>query len=262
MISADFFHSFQSEWLKTKRSLAFWMVNIGAFFTPTIIIFARLVNNSKVPEIYAANDFWNTLWRNSWESMAIFFLPLGAILSTTLIVQLEYKNNTWKQLHTLPLSYTTIFFSKLAVILVLMLQFFVLFNVGIFLTALIPYLLISDTPFPVQPVPLRLFINENVLFFVSTLPIVALQYLIALQYKNFLVPVGLGFVFWVGALASLSWKFGYFIPYTYPMYNYLKDNVESKAAVPDANIYLLAAGYFVVITAISYFLYLTKKEKG
>src|SRR5688500_11790220 len=249
-----FLHTFQSEWLKTKRSLAFWMVVIGGFFTPSIVIVARLINYDKLPALYSAEDFWNLLWKNSWESMAIFFLPLGAILSTSLITQIEYKNNTWKQLHTLPLSYTTIFFAKLAVVVVLMLQFFVLFNIGIYLAAVVPYLLVSGTPYPPQPLPYLHFASENLLYFVDTLPIVALQYLIALRFKNFLVPVGLGFVFWVGALAALTWKFGYVVPYTYPMYNYLKAGVQTKAILPDVNIHLFAIGYFIVITAVSYVL--------
>jgi lantibiotic transport system permease protein len=259
---AAFIHSFQSEWLKTKRSLSFWMVVIGAFFTPTIIIVARLINYARLPEIYSAEDFWDLHWKNAWESVAIFFLPLGAILSTSLITQIEYKNNTWKQVHTLPVAYTTIFFAKLAVIIVLMMQFFLLFNVGIYLSAMIPYLMIGGTPFPAQPLPFQWFGRESLLYAIDTLPIVALQYLIALRFKNFLVPVGLGFVFWVGALASLSWKFGYIVPYTYPMYNYLKAGVTTKAVVPELNIHVLALAYFVVITAVSYLLYLTKKEKG
>ena len=257
-----FINSFQSEWLKTKRSLAFWMVVIGGFFTPVIIIAARLINYDKMPALYSAEDFWTLLWKNSWESMAIFFLPLGAILSTSLIAQLEYKNNTWKQLHTLPLSYTTIFFAKLMVILVLMLQFFVLFNIGIYLAAIVPYLLVSGTPYPSQPLPYESFLRSNALYFIDTLPIVALQYLIALRFKNFLVPVGLGFVFWVGALAALTWQYGYLIPYTYPMYSYLMTGVETKAILPSVNIHLFALGYFVVITIVSYVMYLTKKEKG
>ena len=257
-----FLNSFQSEWLKTKRSLAFWMVVIGGFFTPSIVIVARLINYDKLPTLYSAEDFWTLLWKNSWESMAIFFLPLGAILSTSLITQIEYKNNTWKQLHTLPLSYTTIFFAKLAVILVLMLQFFVLFNIGIYLAAVVPYLLVSGTPYPPQRLPYEHFLWQNLLYFVDTLPIVALQYLIALRFKNFLVPVGLGFVFWVGALAALTWQFGYVIPYTYPMYNYLSSGVQTKAILPEVNIHWLAVGYFVVITAVSFGMYLTKKEKG
>ena len=261
-MTTAFFDSFQSEWLKTKRSLAFWMVVIGGFFTPSIIIVARLINYDKLPGLYSAPDFWNLLWKNSWESMAIFFLPLGAILSTSLIAQIEYKNNTWKQLHTLPLSYTTIFFAKLAVIVVLMLQFFILFNLGIYLAALVPYLLVSGTPYPQQPIPYDSFLRENLLFFVDTLPIVALQYLIALRFKNFLVPVGLGFVFWVGSLAALTWQYGYVIPYTYPMYNYLASGVQTKAILPSVNIHWIAAGYFLAITAVSYVLYVGKREKG
>ncbi|HEV7642518.1 MAG TPA: ABC transporter permease [Pyrinomonadaceae bacterium] len=257
-----FIHSFQSEWLKTKRSLAFWMVVIGGFFTPSIVIAARLFHYDKLQQIYSSDDFWNLLWKNSWESMALFFLPLGAILSTSLITQIEYKNNTWKQLHTLPLSFTTIFFAKLAVIVVLMLEFFALFNLGIYLSALVPYLLVSGTPYPAQPLPYMFFLQENALYFLDCLPIVALQYLISLKFKNFLVPVGLGFVFWVAALGALSWKYGYIIPYTYGMFNYLKDATQTRAVVPDVNVHLLAIGYFAIITAISYFLYITKKEKG
>jgi lantibiotic transport system permease protein len=257
-----FIHSFQSEWLKTKRSLAFWMVVIGAFFTPTIIIIARLWRYDRLGEIYSEERFWNQLWHSSWESMAVFFLPLGAILATSLITQIEYKNNTWKQLHTLPLSYTVIFFAKLAVIVLLMLQFFVLFNIGIYLSAMVPYLLVSGTPYPVQPMPYEFFLNENLLYFVDCLPIVALQYLISLRYSNFLIPVGLGFLFWVGSLGALSWKFGYMIPYTYTMFNYLKDAEKTRAVMPDVNIHVIAIVYFVVFTIAGYILYVNKREKG
>jgi len=243
-------------------SLALWMVLIGGFFTPGIIIIARLVRHAGVPELYAREDFWNMLWRNSWESMAIFFLPLGAILSTSLIAQIEYKNNTWKQLHTLPLSYTTIFLAKLAVIVSLMAMFFVLFNIGIYLSAIVPYLLISGTPYPGGPMPWQSFLLDDLYYFLECLPIVALQYLLALRFKNFLVPVGLGFLFWVGAIASVSWHFGYVIPYTYTMFHYLAGAEQTRAVAPEVNIHILAAAYFVIISAVSYILYLKRAEKG
>ena len=258
----SFAHSFESEWIKKKRSLSSWLVIIGAFFTPVIMVVARIIYHDGLTKIYAAPDFWEAHWRSCWESMAIFLLPIGIVLAASLITQLEYKNNTWKQLHTLPLSYATIFFSKLAVIVILMALFFILFNIGIYLSAIVPYMLVSGTPYPVQPLPWQRFLTEDVLYFVDCLPIVALQYLISLRFKNFLVPVGLGFVFWVGALGALSWKFGYVIPYTYTMYNYLKDATQTRAVMPDVNIHLVAIAYFVVLTVISYILYITKKEKG
>ncbi len=194
--------------------------------------------------------------------MAIFLLPLGVILTTSLITQIEYKNNTWKLLHTLPLSYTIIFFSKLCVILVMMFGFFALFNIGIYLSVLIPFLIVSEVPYPKNPIPYQFFLEQDFLYFVDCLPIVALQYLISLRYKNFLVPVGTGFIFWVGALASLSWAYGYIIPYTYPMFTYLKGGVANKAVIPNVNFHWLAIAYFIVITICSYVLYISKKEKG
>ena len=67
--------------------------------------------------------------------------------------------------------------------------------------------------------------REDLLYLVDCLPIVAAQYLISLRYKNFLVPVGIGFLSWVGALAALPWKHAYGIPYTYCILNYLKDQL-------------------------------------
>ena len=117
-------------------------------------------------------------------------------------------------------------------------------------------------PYPKTPIPYHAFLEQNLNYFIDCLPIVALQYLISLKYKNFLVPVGIGFILWVGALASLSWEYGYVIPYTYCMFTYLDSGVVHKAVIPDVNIHLLAVTYFVGITIISYLVYISKTEKG
>jgi hypothetical protein len=131
----DFINSFQSEWLKKKRSLATWLVVAGAFFTPSIILLSRIKNADKLAALYASDDFWQRLWNQTWESMAVFLLPVGIILATALIVQIEYKNNAWKQLHTTPQRFATIFFAKFLVILIMLVEVFVLFNVGMYLQA-------------------------------------------------------------------------------------------------------------------------------
>jgi hypothetical protein len=256
-----FIHSFQSEWIKRRRSLASWIVIAGGFFTPAIIIVARIVNSESMPKIYASERFWNMLWRTSWESMAIFLLPIGVILATSLITQIEYKNNTWKQVHTVPLTLTTIFFSKLGVILIMLIQFFILFNIGIYLSAVIPYLVINDLTYPQAIIPVQHFVKENLFYFVDCLPIVALQYLISLQYRNFLVPVGVGFLLWIGAVGILKWKYGFILPYTYGMFNYLKDMPDGKAIIPTVDIHLMALAYFVLFILAGYALYVLKKEK-
>jgi hypothetical protein len=261
-MTLDFVHAFQSEWLKKKRSLASWLVVIGAFFTPAIVIVARLIKHDALQPLYSADGFWTLLWRNSWESMAIFFLPMAAILATSLMTQIEFRNNAWKQVHALPLSATVLFFAKLTVILLMMVQFFVLFNVGIYVSAVVPYLLVGGTPYPNAPLPLRYFLAQDALYFIDCLPIVAAQYLLSLRFKNFLVPIGFGFLAWVGALAALSWKFGYVLPYTYSMLNYLKDNPGARGIVPNFEFHWLALAYFVLFTLAGYGLFVTKAQKG
>ncbi|WP_224365589.1 ABC transporter permease [Hyalangium versicolor] len=257
-----FFHSLQSEWLKQRKSLASWMVIVGAFFTPAVIIVVRLFHREGLPGLYATDGFWPLLWRNSWESAAIFFLPMGGILATTLITQIEYKNNAWKLVHVLPLSTATIYFSKLAIILLMLGGFFLLFNVGIYLSGVIPYLLVPGVPYPAGSLPHARFLGEDLRFFVDCLPIVALQYAVSLRFRNFLIPVGCGFLLWVGTLAALAWRWNFLIPYSYTMIEYLREGHGNKVASPAVDIHVMAIGYFILFTLVGYWLFATRKEKG
>lgn len=260
-MTAAFVGSLQSEWIKKRRSLAGWLVVVGALFTPLIIVVARLIYQDGLAKLYTSDTFWRDHWNNCWESVAIFLLPIGEVLAASLITQLEYKNNTWKQLHTTPLNFTTIYFSKLVVMIAMLLQFFILFNIAIFISAIIP-LVIGEVSMPTAPIDVLFYLQENTLYFIDCLPIIALQYLIALNFKNFLVPIGTGFLMWVLSLATLRWEYGYLFPYSYTIFNFLKEAANGKAAIPDLNFHLLALGYFVLFTAIGYALYVTKKDKG
>lgn len=254
----QFIHCFQAEWLKRKRSLSSWLVVCGAFFTPSIIFTASIVRHSRLAAASISPHYWETLWNNSWQSMAIFLLPLGAILASSLITQLEYKNNSWKLLHITPQSYPVIFLAKLSVILVMMAQFLLLFNTGIYISGVLPGLLFG-VPYPREPINYAWFLTEDGRYFIACLPIIALQYLISLQFKNFLVPVGAGLALWILSVAVLSWKYGWVIPYTYCSYNYLKGQTQLSH---QAMMQPLALAYFILFTFSAYILYLQQKEKG
>src|SRR5688572_7569091 len=185
-MSATFVHAFQGEWLKRKRSFASVLVIAGSLFTPAIVAAVRLIHHRGLPKLYAADGFWPTMWRACWESMAIFFLPLGVILATSLITQIELKSNAWKQVHALPVSAAVIFLSKLAVILVMMVQFLVLFNAGIYVSGMLPALLLPAVPYPKGSFLDLPLLRENALYFVGCLPIIAAQYLMALRSNNVL----------------------------------------------------------------------------
>jgi Uncharacterized protein conserved in bacteria len=259
----DFINSFQSEWLKKKRSLASWLVIVGAFFTPSIILLARIKNSGKLSDLYVADDFWLKLWNQTWESMAAFLLPIGIILAVSLITQIEYKNNTWKQLHATPQRFLTIFFAKFLVILLMLAEVFVLFNLGMYLSAVIPSMLFKSLPYPTAPIPYLNFLKININFFLDCLPILALQYLISLQFKNFLVPVGTGFVIWFLGIGLLPWEYSYIFPYNHSTLDFFISSGQSgNRKIPPFSIQHLALTYFACFTIASYVLYVAKKEKG
>lgn len=257
-----FINSLRSEWIKKNKSLAWWLVVTGGLFMPTMILLGSLFQSEKLPARYADNGFWEKYWHNSWESMAMFLLPMGIVFATALMAQLEFKNNAWKLVNTLPVHYGAIFFSKLAVLLLMMLQFFVLFNVGGVVTALVPPLLFSNVPFPAAPFPWSSWFSTNLLFGIASLPIVALQFLLSLRFRNFLVPVGLGFGLWLATLLAMSWKYSFLLPYCYPFYQQLKPGATGIGLFDGLPLSVFAVAYFVFFTACSYVLYATQKEKG
>lgn len=258
----SFVHAFQGEWLKRKRSFASSLVIAGSLFTPVIVAVVRLIRYKSLPSLYAADAFWANMWRSCWESMAIFFLPLGAILATSLITQIEFKSNAWKQVHALPVSTPVIFLSKLAVILVMLAQFLVLFSAGIYVSGMIPALLVPGVPHPQGSfLSLPLF-RENALYFVACLPIVAAQYLMSLRSHNFLVPIGIGFMAWVGALATVSSGYAVWWPYCHTIVHYLRDKPKGAHLAAFGQLHWLGVGFFLLLTLVSYVLFTTKREKG
>ena len=257
-----FINSFLSEWLKKKRSLGSWLVFIGAFFTPSIILISRIKNAGKIAPLYLASDHWQRLWVQTWESMAAFLMPIGIILAVGLLTQIEHRNNTWKQLHATPQRFATIFFAKFLVIVVMFIEAILLLNVGIYLSAVIPALLFSSIPYPTAPIPYAYFLRADLNYFVDSLPILALQYLISLQFKNFLVPVGTGFGIWFLGIGMLSWQYSFLFPYIHSTLDFLISAGQLKRAAPPVNLQLLAVVYFIVFTTVSYVLYVRKNDKA
>jgi hypothetical protein len=252
-------HSFQSEWLKRRHSAAAWLVLIGSLFIPALVLINRLWYIHQCYRENSSPDIWKLLFNRNWTVMGMMLLPMGVILITGLITQLEYKNNTWKQIHTLPQKLSSIFFGKLGVLLFMLLQFFVLFNIGIVLCAVVPALVYRGVPFPHVPFPLVFFLKRNAQFFIDALPILALQFLLGLRFKNFFISLGAGLGLFIASMVALNWKFGYLIPYTYCALNF---PFQRETIGPEIRTHFWAVGYFVCFTIAGYLMYVGKKDKG
>ena len=142
-----------AELLKQRKTLAAWLVIAGSVFTPLAVLVARVTHPGTLKDTYTSSKFWQNNWMTQWESMALMLLPLGLILAASLVTQLEFRNNTWKQWHTTPFSLLTLFTAKYAALLLMTLAFFILFNLSIWVSAMAIPLFKSKVPFPKDDIP-------------------------------------------------------------------------------------------------------------
>lgn len=257
-----FLRSLAAEWLKTRRSLASWVVLGGALFVPALILTARLFHHTGLDTRYQAPDFWVSHWTQTMESVAILVLPLFVVVTTALVLHLETANNAWKQLHASPQPLVTGFFAKLCVMLGLLLQFFVALNAAMIVGALVPAWVLPSVSLPAAPIPARLLAERSLLLFLDTLPVVAVQYGIGLRFRNVLAPIGAGIAIWIVSVGMLSWRRAYLLPYDHAALDFFrlaKPELNHAAAV---NLPALALAVFAAALLADLVIYLRSRERG
>ncbi len=252
-----FIHSLQSEWLKTRRSAASWLCLGGGCFLPLLFLGGFLLKRSDLNSINGGNA-WLVLAGQLWHFMGILFLPAGIVLAASLLLQIEYRNNAWKQLLTMPQSDATTFSAKLLTLVFMTLKFFLFFNLAMLVTGILPTLLFSkrmpDAPFPVTAILLL-----NAKFFIASLPMLLLQFLLSLLFRNFLVSVGIGLLMVITALVLVeAWNYAWLNPYCFcPMLVLL----QHKTIAP-VSIYRISVFYSGIFIVLAYLLFHFRKVRG
>ncbi|MBK8051735.1 MAG: serine hydrolase [Saprospiraceae bacterium] len=253
----NFINSFQSEWIKTKNSAVMWLTIAGALFVPVIITISRLVQHNQTLLVNSSQGAWMKIFNQNWQFMAVLLLPMGIILASSLLAQIEFRNNTWKQVYTTPQKISTIFWAKYAIVFFVLIQFFFLFNLGIYLSVVLPSFLLKDVPYPTDAFPYLEYIERSSYYFLWCLPIVALQYLLSLHIRNFIIPMGIGLALTVAALIAINNQYGYIMPYTYGGMKFL---VADNRIDESINISKWALGYFLYFSLANYLIFFCKTQ--
>ncbi len=260
-MNTTFGRSLQCEWMKTRHTPAMRIALVGALLIPLIMTIAQL----RMPKTmsYNANpaEYWIKLYIHSWEFMAVLLLPFGIILITSMLVQIEFKNNTWKQTLITPQSLTSIYFAKFVIISMLLLLFFVSFNLFIVLSGIIPGLLHSDIDVPAHWPPLLKITKDMAAMWLTCLPLLGLQYTLSLRFSNFIVPIAIGLACIIAGIFALQWSQGYLIPFAYSSFHFMIMSGQEKFQFP-YNIYWLSLISFVVFAGVGYLSFLFRKYKG
>ncbi|MNQ78846.1 ABC-2 family transporter protein [compost metagenome] len=212
----SFFISLQSEFYKSRKTLAFW----SSILLPLIICVAialgfifKYENLVKHPP----QILWFYFLSPIVGIMGSLLLPVLVIYNTYAVTNMEYKGDTWKSLFSLPLPKLSIYSSKFLYVIFLtfltMLLFAVLIIVSGHTIELIrPQLKFGDFN------PSEIIFRSFTKMFLSSIGIISLQFLMNLMWNDFLKPFGLGFLLTiVGSIcANVGWKYAIYLPHAFP----------------------------------------------
>lgn len=255
-----FLLSTRAELLKTKRTASFWLSVLGAAFVPVLLFIALFTDSDAATNL--AKDPWTKYFNMGWQILSVFLLPMYIILVSTLITQIEYKNNTWKQVFASPQSMATIFFSKFLTIHLMILFCFALFNFFMILAAVLGNLINSKYTFLSRSIDWDMLVRLNLKVYLSVLGISAIQYWLSLRFKNFIAPVGIGLALVIGSIIALNfhWEHIYKFPYSFPIltYDYLQKSGRPFLENHEWN----SIGYFLFFIVLGFVDLNLRKEKG
>ena len=248
--------SIKAEIIKTKRSASFWLSLLGAGVIPMIFFLAYIIEPQN-----GYSHTWDIHFLQGWQVSNAFLLPMFIILICSLIPQIEYKNNAWKQVFASPQTIGNIFFSKYLTILIMVLFLFLAFNILLILSAIVPNLFYSKFTFISRSIDWAQVIRMNVKTFISLMAIISFQYWLSLRFRNFIVPIGIGLGLLVTALIlyQLQWKHISKVPYAFPVLTMERiQGTKFKLENHELN----SIGYFIFFTVLAFLDMRYRKERG
>jgi hypothetical protein len=253
--------SVKTELIKTKRSSAFWLCLIGSGFIPGIFFLMYALRPDNIMPRLKVQP-WESHFLNGWQSFSAFLLPMFVILVCSQVPQIEFKNNTWKQVFASPQSLGNIFFSKFTTILMMIIFLFVMFNFFMFGCAILANLVHKEYPFLSHSAQWILLLKMNLKTFVSLMGIIAFQYWLSLRFKNFIVPIAIGLALLITAIILMPWEHIYKMPYAFPLLTFSSLAKGGLKGVLFLNHELNSIGYFIFFTALAFLDMKYRKERG
>ena len=241
--------SLRSEILKTKRTASFYFTLIGAAVVPVIFLLNVLTDEDGMDS--TRKDPLNSLFKLLAEMNGLAFFPWFIILICTLLPQIEYRNNTWKQVFTSPQSKLNVLTAKFVNIHLLMLLFLVSTHLFMFLA-----IALSKTIEPTLGLFDHSLNGRTVLLkaanaYVTMLAICTIHFWLGIRFKNFIVPIAVGLALWLtGTLLVFQFNssMATYFPYSFPAIS-----LSAKHKLHLEQVAWTSAGYAVLVLLFSYF---------
>ena len=214
----SFLVSLRSERLKISRTASFYLAFGAAAFTP-VISMLDLIFDGVGPE--HRNDIFNEMFTSRFGMTGALSFPIFIILVCTLLPQIEYKNNTWKQVLTSPQTKGNVFLSKFITVQLLIILFIVINQLLVADSAVILHFKEPSLNVLNQPLNGSQIVTTLLNSYVALLAITAIQFWLGLRFRNFIMSIGIGLGLWfMGSILVMQMKpdFIQYFPYSFHMY--------------------------------------------
>jgi len=264
-----FILSFRSEFYKSRKTAGFWSAIVLPLVLCLLVFIGFYIKSAAL-----APDPGMLLWLKYAAPilgvMGTFLLPMLIVFIAYSVNSIEHKADTWKTLFSLPIAKLSVYSAKYLYALTLIflsLALFVLFTVsfGNLLGALKPELKFRD--YSMVGTLIQLYFK----LFLSSLGILSIQFLLSLLFRDFLKPMGIGFIAIItgGILAGNNWDYAYLFPYSHPVLalKMLPKHSAHSTGMPTITIDLFTHEIYValIISAVvfigGYFIVLKKSVK-
>ena len=183
--------SIKNEFIKLKRTFAFWLTVLSAILFPILFFIAYFIKHeTNIPEI--GINPWEKFMTIQIENSIPFFIPMFIVLITSLIMQIEHKSLGLKHLFSLPIPKWSVYFGKLTIVIFAIIITYVYYYIAILFTGTLLGVIHPDLAFlNFQPEHLK-FIKILFTSFIASLGIIGIQLWLSFRFNNFIVPLGFG----------------------------------------------------------------------
>jgi len=220
-----------AEFLKLKYPPIYWLIFFVIAMMTGIIFMAHYFDINGVATLNT--NPWNKLSSASIAILSIFLAAPFLVLLISAAVFVEHHSNIWKQQYATPSHRSTVFYSKLISIVLLILFTFLMIIVSITLSGYLLDFIYPEIEFRYHNPPFGKWIIRTIQMMISLLGIIGIQYFLSLRFKGFLIPASIGVVFFVVGIifGSINNQMAAYFPYSFPvigreheMFN--RDNID------------------------------------
>ncbi|MDR1202089.1 MAG: ABC transporter permease [Tannerellaceae bacterium] len=255
----SFFSILKSEYFKIRYNIGVWLILFFPLFV-TIGVDMYILDNASDAILntditFNYNPWQFILGRYIFQLYSVLYPIIVAIFCYSLC-DMEYKNNGFKLLFTLPVNKRIIYFSKLLVLLEIMLFSICIAYLLFLLSGYLMSYILPGYGFLDYDFRQTVFIYFSTLY-IGMIAICMIQYALSLLFKSFVIPVGLACMGTMFCMIAQRWQYIDFVPYNIGWKSLHDFYAESTVFL--SNYEYTNMIYILIFSLICYYLFLRVK---